>query len=390
MKNMNINIHEPVLQGNEKKYLMDCVNEGWVSSSGKYINLFENKIKNFTKSKYVICLNSGTSALHLSLKSLNIKKNEEVIISSLTFVSPINSILYNNSIPVFMDCDKYCNIDIDKTISFIKNETHTKIIKNKKITFNKKTKRKIAAIIVVHIFGNSANISELIKICKNKNIKIIEDAAESFGSYHINNKKIKHLGTIGDVGCISFNGNKIITSGGGGAIVTNNKKIYETVKHISNQSKTDVNYFKHDQVGYNYRITNLQSAIGLAQIEKINKFIKLKKIINRAYKSNFNNFDNYKIMDVPKYSISNNWINILEVNNKKINIKKIFNVFRENKIQTRSVWYPNHLHPYLKEFQTYKIENAYYLFKKMICLPSSSNLTTVQVNKISNLIKNIS
>jgi len=180
-----------------------------------------------------------------------------------------------------------------------------------------------------------------------------------------------------------------MTSGGGGAILTNNVKYYEIAKHLSSQSKSDQVYFKHDQLGYNYRINNLQSAIGLAQIEKINMFLKQKKIIYNKYKEFFTKIDGLNIMLNPPYSISNNWINILKISNKKINQEKIFNIFNKNKIQTRSVWLPNHKHPYLNKYQTYHIENAFKLFKSSICLPSSANLKKQDLYRVMEIILNI-
>ena len=390
MKKNFLSIHEPVFIGNEKKYLKDCINDGWVSTSGKYIDSFEKKLEKFTNTKFVVCLNSCTSALHLSLKLLNISANDEIIVPSITFVSPINSVLYNSSYPVFMDCDKFCNIDVDKTINFLKSQTITKTKNGSDFTINKVSKRIVAAIIIVHTFGNSANIYELVKICRDKNIKIIEDAAEGLGSYNVYKKRKYHLGTIGDLGCVSFNGNKIITSGGGGAILTNNKLLFNKAKHISNQSKSNQIYSKHNMVGYNYRINNIQAALGLAQIENINFFIKNKKLINEKYKYYINRINKFSIMNSPHYSISNNWINILELNVKKLKINKIFKIFSKKNIQTRSIWYPNHLHPYLKKFQSYHIDNAMRVFQSKICLPSSSNLKISDIKKISEILKKIS
>ena len=384
-----ISIHEPSFIGNEKKYLKECITEGWVSTSGSFINRFENKIIKFLNIKYCLALNSCSSALHLAILALGIKKNEEIIVPTITFISPINAILYNNSIPVFMDCSSDFNIDIKKTIDFINNETKM-ILKNKeKITINKKTNRKIAAIIIVHTFGNAAAVHKLVKLCKLRKIRIIEDAAESLGTNIKYQNKISHTGTFGDIGCISFNGNKIITSGGGGALVTNNYNLFKKVKHISAQSKIDPINYVHDQIGYNYRISNLQAALGLAQFEKINIYLNKKKKILNFYNHSLKNEKNFNIMSSNEFSISNNWINILRINNIKIKKETIFNKFKKNNIETRSVWFPNHLQQHLKKFQKYKITNSYKLFNNSICLPSSFRLNNKELKKIIDCLLNL-
>lgn len=383
-----IPIHEPAFFGNEKKYLNSCISQGWVSTAGKFINLFEKKICNITKSKYALATNSCTSSLFLSLILAGVRTNDEIIVSNITFISPINTILYNRAFPVFMDCDETLNIDIDKTIEFLKFETFTKKISKKTITFNKKTKRRISAIIVVHTFGNPANIFPLIEICKKKNIKIIEDAAESLGSY-IDTKNVKkHLGILGDYGCLSFNGNKLVTSGGGGVVLINNKKIYERLLHISSQSKIDSVNFKHDSIGYNLRMNNIQAALGLAQLENLPIFLSRKREIHLLYKKFFSNNPNLMILS-NSLGRSNNWINILKFNNKKINKDVIFKKFQKNNIQTRSIWYPNNDQSFLKKFQSYKISMSKKIFNSTICLPSSYTLKDNQIYKISKTLLNI-
>ncbi len=387
MKNI-IPIHEPAFFGNEKKYINSCITQGWVSTSGKFINLFEKKICKITKSKYALATNSCTSSLFLSLMLAGVKPNDEVIISNITFISPINTILYNRAFPVFMDCDETLNIDIDKTITFLKFETFTKKINNKTITFNKKTNRKITAIIVVHTFGNPANILPLIQICKKKNIKVIEDAAESLGSYINTKNKKKHLGILGDYGCLSFNGNKIVTSGGGGVVLINNKKIYERLLHIASQSKIDSVNFKHDTIGYNLRINNIQAALGLAQLENLSLFLSRKREIHLLYKKLFSNSENFMLLS-DTLGNSNNWINILKFNNKKIKKDIIFKKFQMNFIQTRSIWYPNNNQSFLKKFQSYKISLSKKIFDSTVCLPSSYTLKNKQIKIISNTLLNI-
>ena len=281
-----ISLHEPLFKGNERKYIKNCLDEGWVSSAGKYVNTFEKKISQYTGAKYAVACINGTSALQISLKLVGVRKNDEVIVPSMTFIAAVNAIHYNNAKPIFMDCDEYYTIDTNKTFDFLNNETRTikKKIggKNLTITFNKKTGNRISAIVIVHVFGNAGKIGKLVDLCRKKNIALVEDAAESIGSFYISNKfKKKHTGTIGTIGCLSFNGNKIITTGGGGMILTNNKKIAQKAKYITNQAKDDSIYSIHNEVGYNFRLPNVLAALGLAQLESLSAYIKKKKINSR-------------------------------------------------------------------------------------------------------------
>ncbi len=309
-------LHEPLLEKSAVDMSKKCISSGWLSSSGKYVTTFENKISKFNKSNYVVACNSGTSALHISLKLSNVKEGDEVIVPSITFISTINSVLYNNASPIFMDCDEYLNIDIKKLIFFLKKNT----FKKKNFTFNKKTKKRISAILVTHVFGDLVNIDPLIKLCKKLKIKLIEDAAEAFGSSY---KKKIHAGTKGDFGILSFNVNKIITTGSGGAILIKNKNDFIRAKRLVNQSKIDSIFFVHNEVGFNYGMSNIHAALGVSQIKKINIILKKKKNIHLYYKKKFSNYKNIKFMFTNKNSFSNNWLSTILVKTKNyIEFKK--------------------------------------------------------------------
>ena len=379
-----IGIHEPHLIKKDLEYIKSAIKSGWVSTSGNLINKFEKKLSNFLKIKYVLCTNSGTSALSLAIKILKPRKNEEVIISTINFISPVNSILYNNCNPIFLDCDDSLNLDQDKVIDFLKKKTFSKRKGDKIITYNKRSQKKIIAIIVTHVFGNPARIDRLVKFCKNKNIKIIEDCAESIGSkFNYNKSKKKLTGTVGDISCFSFNGNKIITSGSGGALCTNNKALYNYSKFLSDQSKTDRINFIHNELGYNYRMSNLQAALGLAQFKRLKLFLKKKKKILEWY-TKYLNKDKFTLLN-KKNSSGNNWLFVIEMKILKKNFKNIYNFFYKNKIQLRPVWFPNHMQKFLKKYEKYNIKNAY-MFKKYLCLPSSTFLKEQDIKKISNLL----
>ena len=368
----------PNLKGKEKKYLKECIDTEFVSSVGKFVNLFEKKISKYTNSKYAVACTSGTAALHLSLRIIGIKSQDEVIVPTMTFIATANVIKYLNASPIFMDCDEYYNIDVKKLLDFLKFNTFFK----NGYTYNKKTKKIIKAIIPVHVSGNADTCTGI--------IAIIEDAAEALGTFYIENKKKrKHVGTIGDVGCLSFNGNKIITSGGGGMIITNNKELAEKARYLSTQATNDSINYIHDEIGYNYRLTNIQAAVGLAQLEKINLFIKKKKYIYNFYKKHFKNTKDFALAKRPNYANNNGWMVSLilkKINNIKKNstIKKLLN----KKIQTRSMWLPIHMQKQFKGYQKYKINKANNLFYSSINIPCSTNITNVELTKVVKVLKN--
>ena len=387
-----IKLHEPFIRGNEWRYVKNCLNTGWVSSAGKYVDLFEQKIAKYTGSKYAIACINGTAALQISLKLVGVGKDEEVIVPSMTFIAPVNAISYNNAKPIFMDNNKYYTIDINKTLEFLNKETRT-IQRNKlSITVNKKTGKRIAALIVVHLFGNAARLDELIDLCKKKNIPLIEDSAESIGTFYGSGRfKNKHTGTVGQIGCLSFNGNKIITSGGGGMILTDNLKIANRAKYLTTQAKDDSINYIHNDIGYNFCLSNIHAALGLAQLENLSKNIRKKKIINSIYKSKIDKYKGLKISSTSHPNKCNYWLNILEINKRlsKKELSKIIQQFNKNGIEVRPLWYPNHLQKKYKKCQTYKLSNVKKIYQKRLCLPSSSQLTAKQQNFICKKLNNI-
>ena len=391
-----INLHEPLIIGNEWKYLKNCLDRGWVSSSGKYVNDFEKKIAKYTGAKYAVACVNGTSALQISLEIIGVKKGDEVIVPSLTFIAPINAINYNDAKPIFMDIDRYYTIDIDKTVNFLNQQTNTVTKRsrngNSKITINKKTGRRIAALIVVHTFGNAVNLDKLVSLCRKKNITLVEDAAESIGTFYKSNKfKNRHTGTIGKIGCLSFNGNKIITAGGGGGILTNDYKIAKRAKYLTTQAKDDSVYSVHNEIGYNFRLTNIQAALGLAQLECLSNYIKKKKIIHERYKKIINKIVGLQISDAPNFARCNYWLNILEIKKllSKKKLLKIIKYLRKNGIEAKPIWHPNHLQKKYRNCQTYKLNKVNEISQQRLCLPSSSQLTKKQQNFICLKLKNI-
>ncbi|HCY74477.1 MAG TPA: LegC family aminotransferase [Ignavibacteriales bacterium] len=388
-KNSYIPLSVPSFRGNEWNYVKECLDTEWVSSAGKFVDEFETKISEFTKSKYAVACVNGTAALHVSLLIAGVAPDDEVIVPAITFIAPVNAVHYCNAHPVFMDADKYYNIDANKTIDFILNETEVKtavLNGNKSVfSFNKKTGRRITAIIPVHVFGNAVWLDDLYKICNDRNIKIIEDATESLGTRYSQGKfKGKHTGTIGELGCISFNGNKIITTGGGGMILTDNKELAVKAKYLTTQAKDDDERFIHNSIGYNYRLTNLLAGLGLAQLEQMQDYLRIKKENYFFYKEEIGNIIGLHLAEVPEYANNNYWMYALQIDQDKYLRDKdeLMAFLSKNNIQSRPVWYLNHLQKAYRKYQAYKIEYAEELLKKTLNIPCSVNLSKSDLERV--------
>lgn len=376
----------PNLKGNELKYVTNAVEEEWVSTGGAYIDQFEKNIAHYLKVESAVACQSGTAALHLSLIQSGVEFGDEVIVPTLTFIAAVNPVKYCGANPIFMDCDDSLTLDAVKLEQFCENECN--FING--ILINKKSKRKIKVIIVVHVFGNLANMDKIMEIAEKYNLKVIEDATEALGSYYIDGAyKGKFAGTIGDFGAYSFNGNKIITTGGGGMIIAKEKEDLQKVKYLSTQAKDDILYYIHDEIGYNYRMTNLQGALGVAQLEKLEEFIEIKKDNYNLYKELLSEINGIKILEFNENIRPNYWFYSLLLENYNINRNEMIEKLAENKIQTRPIWGLIHEQkPYL-EAQNYKVTKASYYYEKVINIPCSSNLKKDEVIRVAEAIKNI-
>ena len=377
----------PSLKGKEWEYVRECIETEWVSSAGKYVDLFEKRIAEYTGAKHAVACANGTSALQVSLRLVGVVNGDEVIVPTVTFISPINVVLYNSASPIFMDADSFYNMDIEKTIKFINEETY---FKNGK-TYNKNTNAKISAILPVHVWGNSVWLDELIPLCKERNIAVVEDASESLGTIFIDGDYSgKHTGTVGKIGCLSFNGNKIITTGGGGMILTDDQDIAEKAKYLTTQAKNDPVRYIHDEVGYNFRLTNIQAAVGVAQLEQLPAILDRKKEIHNSYVKGIDRFNGISIDKGPNYSRNNHWLNLLQIKSDIFGetSDSLMNRLEEMNIQTRPVWALNHLQKPYREFQSYKIEKANELANNSLCLPSSYNLKNESIDLVIKTIVN--
>ena len=378
----------PSIGGNEWMYVRECLDTGWVSSAGRYVDLFELKIAEYTGAKHAVACVNGTSALQVALRLAGVRPRDEVIVPTITFIAPVNAVRYNGAEPVFMDTDDYFNIDVEKTIDFIEKETG---LSNdaRPVTLNKKTGNTIRALVLVHMYGSACWLDELVPLCRERNIRIVEDAAESMGTrYTLGRFADRHTGTIGNLGCLSFNGNKIITTGGGGMVLTDDEELATKAKYLTTQAKDDPVHYIHNDIGYNFRLTNLQAALGVAQLEQLPKFLERKKKIHQCYTDAVEKIDGLHIMPTPEYADNNHWLNMLLIEPEVFGMHResLMGYLQKNGIQSRPVWYPNHLQKMYRGCQTYRIDRAENIVNRTLCLPSSSDLRHNQVKDITNLL----
>ena len=358
-------VHEPILSSSSNNHLMKCIHSNNVSSMGEYIQKFEEKLKKITNSKYIVLTNTGTAALFIALKRINVK-DCEVLVPSMTFAATSNAVIYNDGIPHYIDsCHDNPCLDIDKLSVYLERIC---IMKNN-ICYNKKSKRRIKSLVVVHAYGYMTDMSKLMKLCKKYNLKLLEDAAGALGSYYKN----KHAGTFSDYGIISFNGNKIVTTGMGGALLLKNHTEYKEIKHIISTSRLQHPYeIEHDSVGYNLRMTNINAALGYSQLINFESTLKKKKKLYQRYLINLKESEICEVIDEKKFSSQNHWINNLIIKDKYINNKKeIFEYLHSKGIQCRAAWKPQHLLKMNLSHPRMKMENCIKLWKSIISLPSS-------------------
>ncbi|ELP9219068.1 aminotransferase LegC [Campylobacter coli] len=360
----NIALHEPCFIGNEKKYLLECIDNGFVSSVGEFVTRFEEALKEKTKARFVIATNTGTAALHIALLANGIDENCEVITQSISFVATANAITYTGAKPVFLDIDENTLSLSPKALEhFLENQTYQK----DNLSYNKTTHKPIKACVIMHTFGLSAHIKAIKELCEKYHILLIEDAAEALGSTYEN----KALGTFGKCGILSFNGNKIITGGCGGAILSDDENLAKLARHLSTTAKIPHPYeYDHDRIAYNYRLCNINAAILLAGLENLELFLENKRELAKIYKDFFKNHDKCKFIDEKSNEKSNFWLNTLLFKNE--NLRNIFlEECLKNNIFVRPVWKSL---PSLKAFQncqSNELINTKKLEKRLINLPSS-------------------
>lgn len=376
----------PNFEGNEREYVDDAIDQGWVSTGGAYITKLEENMAEFLNVDNVAACQSGTSAIHMSLVEIGIEPGDVVIVPTLTFIAAVNPVRYQFASPVFMDCDDSLCMDPIKLQTFCEEECDWD---GNFLRYNQSV---VKAIIAVHVFGNMADMEAIIPIARKYNMKVIEDATEALGTkYSDGIYKGKYAGTIGDFGCYSFNGNKIITTGGGGALTSTDTKAVDHLRFLSTQAKTDPYYYIHNEVGYNYRMTNVQAALGVAQLEELPGFIMRKNDNYELYKSEFEGFEYAKLMTFRSNTFSNKWFYSLIINREYIknDMREIIASLDKKGIQVRPIWglISNQL-PY-KEYESYKLEKASYYAERVLNIPCSTQIKNEEIKNVSFEIKQL-
>lgn len=384
--NKFIPLSVPNLSGKELEYVTKAVKDEWVSTGGAFINQFEENIAKYVGVSDAVACQSGTAGLHLALQLCGVTNEDEVIAPTLTFIAAVNPIRYLGAEPIFMDCDDSLTIDVNKLECFLREECS---LQNEKV-INKISGKTIKAIVVVHIFGNNADMEKIMELAEEFNLKVVEDATEALGTYYTYGKyEGKYLGTIGDFGVYSFNGNKIITTGGGGLIVSKHEDLLKKAKYLSTQAKDDDIYYIHDDIGYNYRMTNLQAALGVAQLEQLEGFISVKEKNYNLYKRELRKGNEYKIMNFNEDIRPNYWFYSLFLKNGSKERDLLIKDLSKNKIQARPIWGLIHEQKPYKNCQVYKIEKAKYYMDSIVNIPCSSKLSDEEVRYVVKTIKTI-
>ena len=361
-------LSSPHMGGNEQKYVQEAFDTNWVAPLGPNVNGFEQDICNYTGTGYCAALASGTSAIHLALILLGIEQGDEVLVSTFTFSATVNPIVYQKAIPIFVDSEpdtwNMCPATLEKTIV-------------DRIQLGKKPK----AIILVHLYGMPSKMDELIEIAKKYEIPVIEDAAEALGATY----KGKHLGTFGDIGIYSFNGNKIITTSGGGALVSNSEEYVKKAVFLATQARDQAPHYQHSNIGYNYRMSNIVAGIGRGQMEVLDTWIELRRRNRSIYFNALNKYSNISFQTENKSMFSNYWLTCILTDSFETR-EQIRIALEEENIESRPLWKPMHKQPIFKIYPAYLTGVSEELFEKGLCLPSGSNLNESDLKRVTDII----
>ena len=357
-------LHSPVFRGNEKKYLNECIDSTFVSSVGKFVDRFEEMMIDYTGTqKAVVCVN-GTNALHMAMLLVGVEREDEVITQALTFIATCNAISYIGAHPVFVDVDKdTMGLSPDAMESWLKENAEIK----GESCYNKRTGRRIKACVPMHTFGHPVHLNKLVEVCNRYHIELIEDAAESLGSFYNG----KHTGTFGKIGAISFNGNKTITTGGGGMLLFQDESLGKLAKHLTTQAKVPHRWeFVHDHIGYNYRMPNINAALGCAQMEEIDHILANKRETAEKYKQFFSDKENIQFFTEPEGSKSNYWLNAVLLIDKEEQ-HQFLEYTNEHGVMTRPIWELMNRLPMFKDCETDGLQNTVWFADRVVNIPSS-------------------
>ena len=369
----------PNIAGNEWKYVKECLDTGWVSSVGAFVTQFENMVAEFAGCKYGVATSNGTAALQIALQLAEVQRNDYVIVPNVTFIASINSIKYTGADPILIDVDtETWQMDLDILEEFLKNETSEKGGQR----VYRKDGRTISCIMPVHVLGNICDMDRLVKLAEQYRLKMVEDSTESLGSYY----KGKHTGGFGLMGCFSFNGNKIITTGGGGVIITDDKELAKKAKHLTTQAKSDPFEYVHDEIGYNFRLVNVLAAMGVAQMELLPSFIKRKKEIDALYKKELEGIGDIRFQKVEADVDANCWLFTIMTEKQK----EVLKVLNDNKMQSRPFWVPmNKLNMFKDDVYYNNNDRSDYIYQRCLSIPCSTYITDEEVKAVAENIRSV-
>lgn len=371
----------PEIRGNEWLYVKECLDTGWVSSVGSYVERFENMVATQAGTKYAVATVNGTSALHISLLVAGVQPEDEVLVSTLTFIAPVNAIRYAGAWPVFIDAEPdYWQIDPSRILKFIESDCDW----SNGVLRNRKTGRRVSAIVPVHVLGHPVDIDPILGIARTYGLKVIEDSTEALGSAY----RGRSPGSLGDIGCFSFNGNKIITTGGGGMIVTDREDWAKKAKYLTTQAKDDPIEYVHGEIGYNYRLTNVLSAIGCAQMEELPRYVVKKREIARRYSQALAGVPGVELMKCAPWANSTYWMYTLLINpgTHGMSSRQLLKKLDEQRIQTRPLWQPIHLSPAHASSQCGSLPVAEDLAARALSLPCSVGLREAEQDRVISAI----
>ena len=376
----------PNFEGNERKYVDDAVQQGWVSIAGAYVVQLEKEIASYINLEEVAACQNATSGLHLALIDAGIQPGDMIIVPTLTFIAAVNPVRYQFAIPVFMDCDDSFCMDPVKLKEFCENECTFR----DNALYHNESGRHIKAIVVTHVFGNLADMESIMDVAEQYNLIVVEDSSEAMGTHYTTGRFAgKFAGTIGDYGVYSFNGNKLITTGGGGVVFSKHPDRVRHMRYLSAQAKDDTLFYLHHEVGYNYRMTNVQAALGVAQMEEFPDFLERKQRNFALYEKEFESFPYARLHQYREGTYCNKWFYglIIDFSKLDLTLKDLIAIMDSKQVQTRSLWGLIHLQRPYQQFATYKIEKALEYSDCVLNIPCGTQLTEEEIKFVATSLK---
>ncbi|MBA6153386.1 LegC family aminotransferase [Gelidibacter maritimus] len=373
----------PKIEGNESKYVLDCLNTGWISSAGSYVNQFEEMVANYAGAKYGVACMNGTAGLHIAQVLLGVTENDHVIAPNITFIATLNAIKYTGATPILIDvnADDW-QMDLELLVNYLNDQTELRTTAAGTFSYDTTTNKRVRAIMPVHVLGNMGDMDSLVAIAKTYHLDIIEDAAEALGSTFEN----KHAGTFGKIGVFSFNGNKIISTGGGGVIVTDDEALAKRARHLTTQAKISAMDYIHDAIGYNYRLVNVLAAIGVAQMETFPEALKAKKAMDAFYRSELEGVGDIKFQEIPEGTNPNCWLFTFSTSR----MRELLEYLNANGVQSRPFWMPmNQLEMFKDDRYITKNDVSASVYQNSISIPSSAGITQEQLETVVRIIREL-